>query len=149
MKWKSLTKGFRVALPEGWEDRSVYSFQGPETGGNIPLINLTIDENPSEASVADYGRIQVDALLETIPEAEILLEQTRTLKNKREIFELVFKWVPIDETVVFIKSLFFLHGARAYCVSGHFSKQGYKTLGQLVDTVCAELEAMDERGAVS
>lgn len=140
MGWRKMSKGFRITLPDGWEDRSVYTFMGPEESGQTPLINVLVDDEPGEDDIADYGPLQAAALRETLPDAEILLEQKRTLKNGSEVYEVVLNWAPVDGQVIFIKNLYVFLKGRAFTFSGRFSKQGYKAMGRLVDTICETFE---------
>ena len=135
MGWNRFDKGFRVTLPDGWEDRSVYTFMGPVEAGETPMINVLVDDAPGVDDVTEYGELQLGALLDTMPDAELLLEETTKLKKGREVFQVVLNWAPVEGKVIFIKNIYMLHEGRGITFAGRFSKQGYKVLGRLVNTV--------------
>jgi len=142
MGWNKITKGFRVSLPDGWEDRSVYTFMGPPEAGETPMINVVVDDAPGTDDVTEYGRLSLGALLDTMPDAELLLERTIALKNDLDAYEVVLNWAPTEDKVIFIKNIYLLRDERGYTFTGRFSKHGYRVLGRLVDTVCNEFEPL-------
>ena len=131
---------FRVELPDGWEDRTVHQFLGPEDSGVQHVLNLVVDRNAQTDDVEDYARDRIDQVIESMPAAEILKEEPKTLASGVEAYEVVYKWVPPNGNVTFQKLVYMIHDGVAYAFSANFSKRTIKTIGVEVDRIIESFE---------
>jgi hypothetical protein len=131
---------FRIELPDGWEDRTIHQFMGPEDSGVQHILNLIVDRNASTDDVAEYARDRIDQIIETMPAAEILKEEPKTLGNGVEALEVVYKWVPPNGKVTFQKLVYMIREGVAYAFSANFSKKTIKTIGVEVDRIIESFE---------
>jgi hypothetical protein len=126
---------FRIDLPDGWEDRTVHYFLGPEDSGVQHMLQLVVDRNASTDDVAEYARDRIDQIIETMPAAEILKEEEKTLPNGVPVYEAIYKWVPPNGNVTFQKLVYMIRDGVAYAFSANFSKKTLQTIGVEVDQI--------------
>ncbi len=140
MSDESRNNQFRIELPDGWEDRTVHQFLGPEDSGVQHVLNLVVDPNAQTDDVGDYARDRIDQVIESMPAAEILKEGEKTLANGVEAYEVVYKWVSPNGNVTFQKLVYMIRDGVAYAFSSNFSKKTIKTIGVEVDKIIESFE---------
>ncbi|MFQ6008381.1 MAG: DcrB-related protein [Candidatus Zixiibacteriota bacterium] len=131
---------FRIVLPDGWEDRTVHCFMGPEDSGVQHMLHLMVDRNVDTDDVSEYARDRIDQIIETMPAAEILKEEEKTLPNGVPVYEAVYKWVPPNGKVTFQKLVYMIRDGVAYSFNANFSKKTLKTIGVEVDKIIESFE---------
>ncbi len=124
---------FLLVLPDGWSDRTVYFFQGPDDSGVQHNLQLVIEPDPEAADVADYGRDRFDSLLGSVQGATVLKQEEKTLSDGRTVYECVYKWIPVDTQVNFNKVVYMIIDGVGYTFMANFSKKTIKTIGVEVD----------------
>ncbi|MDH3889919.1 MAG: DUF1795 domain-containing protein [candidate division Zixibacteria bacterium] len=125
--------GFKIDLPDGWEDQTIHYFMGPEESGLQHILSLQVDTQPSSNDLEEYARDRVEQMLESIPDAEVLKEEEKQLPSGAQAYEVVYKWAPSEDKVVFQKLVFVQHSKTMYNFNGTFTKKTIKTLGVEVD----------------
>jgi hypothetical protein len=140
MSDESRNNQFRIELPDGWEDRTVHQFLGPDDSGVQHVLNLVVDPNAQTDDVEDYARDRIDQIVESMPAAEILKEGEKTLPNGVEAYEVVYKWVSPNGKVTFQKLVYMIRDGIAYSFSANFSKKTIKTIGVEVDRIIESFE---------
>ena len=133
----STNNRFKIDLPDGWDDQTIHYFMGPEESGQQHSLSLQVDTHPNSDELEEYARDRVDQVLESIPGAEVLKEEEKQLPNGASAYEVVYKWVPSENKVVFQKMVFVQHGKTMYNFNGTFTKKTIKTLGVEVDRMIA------------
>ena len=78
--------------------------------------------------------------IETMPAAELLKEEEKTLPNGAPVYEVIYKWVPANEKVVFQKLVYMIRDGVAYSFSANFSKKTIKTIGAEFDEIVNSFE---------
>jgi hypothetical protein len=144
----NIIRPFYIDLPDGWEDRTVHYFLGPDDSGVQHMLNIVIDPNAATDDPAEYAQDRISQIVETMPAAEILKEEEKTLPNGVPVYEAVYKWVPPNGNVTFQKLVYMIHEGIAYSFSANFSKKTIKTIGVEVDRIVASfrpLPVRDER----
>ncbi len=131
---------FQIDLPDGWEDRTVHYFMGPDDSGVQHMLNLVVDRNVSTDDVSEYARDRIDQIIDTMPAAEILKEEQKTLASGVEAYEAIYKWVPPNGKVTFQKLAYMIRDGVAYSFSANFSKKTIKTIGVEVDRIIESFE---------
>ena len=129
---------FQVSLPPNWEDQTVHVFMGPDDSGIQHMLTLSIDPS-AEGELAAYADERVDATLATLQNAEVLKEEQITLANGSEAYEVVLKWVPTDDSIIFRKQVYVILKGKGYCFAANFSKKTIKTIGVEVDRIINSL----------
>lgn len=129
---------FDLTLPLGWEDQTVYCYAGPYDSGVQHLLTLSVDPNVV-SPLAQYARERIDATLDTLTGTEILKEEEKTLSNGSEAYEVVLRWIPTEENVIFRKQVYIENGGKVYCFAANFSKKTIKTIGVEVDRIINSL----------
>ncbi len=140
MSDESRNNQFRIELPDGWEDRTVHQFLGPDDSGVQHVLNLVVDPNAQTDDVEDYARDRIDQVIESMPAAEILKEGEKTLPSGVEAYEVVYKWVSPNGKVTFQKLVYMIRDGVAYTFSANFSKKTIKTIGVEVDRIIESFE---------
>ncbi|SYZ72862.1 hypothetical protein TRIP_C20977 [Candidatus Zixiibacteriota bacterium] len=120
---------FKITLPDTWKDRTVHTFMGPEDSGVQHNMTLVIDKEDEYFDLQGYAAERRDQILETLQGVDILKDEQKSLANGTVAWELVYKWIPVEGTVIFQKMLFVLVDNAIYTFSGNFSKKTIKTIG--------------------
>lgn len=130
---------FRIDLPDGWEDQTAHTFTGPEVNGVPHLLTLVIDSNVAEDDLAGFAEDRIQRVKETLPSAETLKEEERTLPSGMHVYEWVYRWVPTDDQVLFKKHVYAMIAKKGYIFSATFSKHSMQTIGveveQMIDSL--------------
>jgi hypothetical protein len=134
---------FKVDLPKGWKDTTVYTYQGPDDSGVQHNITLVVDRKPAAPDLKTYAAERRSQLLATLQGIDILKEEERTMESGYPAYELVYKWIPVEGTVVYQKVLFMLVGRVVCTFSGNFSKKTIKTIGVEFDRIAASFALPD------
>lgn len=129
---------FQLTFPEEWEDITVHTFRGPLDSGvqhNIVLmIDTKIDKN---TDLSGYARQQITVSEQVLPGFEIIKENENILSSGIPIYEVVYKYAPSDEQMLFQKQIFLIYEGKAYTFTSTFSKKTLKTLLRDVDQIIA------------
>lgn len=124
-----------MVLPPGWEDQTIYTYMGPEDSGIQHLLTLVVDKSAGKTELSDYVRERRDLTLNTMPGMEMLKEEQKTLDSGFPAVEIVFKWIPSDESIIYRKQVFLIVDEIGYIFSANFSKKTIKTIGTEVDRI--------------
>jgi len=124
---------FDISLADGWEDQSVYTFKGPEDGGVQHNLLLTIDQDISGIDLTEYAEQKIESLKEGLQGMEIVKQEEKHLKSGIPAYEVVFKWIPAPETIMFQKQVYLVVENKGYTFTASFSKKTLKTIGNEVD----------------
>lgn len=129
---------FEFELPSGWEDQTVYVFKGPEVNELEHSVMLIIDRKVRQYEISNFAMMRTSPIIETMDNIEVLKDEEITGPDGNPAWEFVYKWVPSDDQVFFIKYVFVLKHKMGFTFSGKFTKQTLKTVGaqlkQMVET---------------
>lgn len=126
---------FVIDLPDGWEDRTVYSYMGPDDSGVQHILTLTIDRQAGGTTLKEYARDRIDQVVNSLQSLEILKEEEKTLPNGNSAYECVYKWIPVKDKIIFQKLVYMILDGVGYTFSANFSKKTIKTIGAEVDQI--------------
>ena len=129
---------FDMTLPPGWEDQTVYCYAGPFDSGVQHLLTLSVDPKVV-APLAEYARERIDITLDTLSGTEILKEEEKTLPSGAQAYEVVIRWIPTEDNVIFRKQMYVKIEDKVYCFAANFSKKTIKTVGVEVDRIINSL----------
>ncbi len=131
-----LLQKFKFDLPTGWQDQSVYAFDGPRDGDVRHQLLLTVDRNVQAASIEEFARDRIDPIVNGLEGIEVLKDREITVDGGHPAWELAYKWVPGPSIVQIHKYVFVLHGGFGFTFSIRFTKRTAKTVGlQLKDVI--------------
>jgi hypothetical protein len=134
---------FELNLPDGWKETTVYTYQGPDDSGVQHNITLVVDREPAAPDLKTYAAERRSQLLATLQGIDILKEEERTMESGYPAYELVYKWIPVEGSVVYQKVLFMLVGRVVCTFSGNFSKKTVKTIGVEFDRIASSFALLD------
>ncbi|MEK6750134.1 MAG: DcrB-related protein [Pseudomonadota bacterium] len=123
---------FKMTVPEGWQDQSIYRFVGPELDGLQHAITLTIDHALENQSLEQFSQLKISALRETLQGYLELKQKEITLENGTRAFELVFRWTPVQNAVVLYHNIFIVAKQKGYSLAGQFTMDSYEMIGKAV-----------------
>jgi len=130
---------FLLTLPDGWSDRTVYLFMGPDDSGVQHNLQMVIEPDLDAADVTEYGRDRFESLLGSVQGATVLKQEEKTLSDGRTVYECVYKWIPVDNQVNFNKVVYMIADGVGYTFMANFSKKTIKTIGAEVDRIIESL----------
>ncbi|MCK4632104.1 MAG: DcrB-related protein [candidate division Zixibacteria bacterium] len=119
---------FTLNLADGWQDRTVHYFMGPEEGGVEHALTLVVDPTPSSDDLETYAHERAEQAIESLPVAEVVKDEAITLASGTPAYEVVIKWVPGEERPLFRRMIFLMAGETAYTFTADFSKRTLKTI---------------------
>ena len=129
---------FSLNLPEGWSDTTVFTFQGPNDSGVqhnlVIVVDPAVDKN---MEVAAYAKQQVEVSKLALPGFEMIKEQEKNIRSDLPAYEIVYKYIPADEVIIFQKQVFMIIGDKGYSFTSSFSKKTLKTIANEVDEIIA------------
>ena len=135
---------FRIALPEDWEDRSVFTYFGPEDSGVQHNLVITVDPKPKEKKdLAQYVRSQIQNNESEFPGFTMIAEREKQLPSDLPVYEIVYKYCPAEGKVIFQKQVFIIAEGKGYIITASFSKKTMKTIGTVVDEIIASFTPVE------
>lgn len=130
---------FVLALPDGWEDRTVHCFIGPEDVGEQPALLVNIDRKPESTALAEYASLRRDSALAALPAAEVASEGEETLPSGTKCYSLVCRWAHPDGRSLIRRHFYLMIDGTGYTCWVDLSKRGNKMLSAqiagMVDTI--------------
>lgn len=130
-----LNNKFSLRIPATWEDKSVYTFQGPEEDGIRHNIWVTIENNVEVPDLEQYAQMNIQAAETALQGYRELKRSPLTLNNRQPAYELVYRWSPVGEREVYQRVMYVLHNKTGYILTATFSKKTWKMLGSEVDKI--------------
>ena len=134
---------FGLDLPKDWQDQTVYYFVGPEVKGVPHLLTVMLDRKPTEKDLESFARKRIEIQIEATSGAEVLKDEALTLPSGKEAHELVCRWIPSDDNIIFKKTVYLIHEGIGYTFAIDFSKQSLKTIGLEVMAIIDSLTSLD------
>ena len=80
-----------LALPEGWVDRTVLTYVGPDQGAGSPSLVVTSDRLGPDVALGRYAAMQ-DAAMRAGMEGIDLVEERETTVAGRPAVRLTYSW---------------------------------------------------------
>lgn len=130
---------FSKNLPEGWEDQSVFTFQGPDEDGAAHFLTLIVDRRAGDAELEEYAEEHIDAELEALPGMTVLAGGVKTLPGEKKIYQVTYKWISSDDKVIIRRQVFAVEDGTGFMFSINFTKRSVKLLGNQADQVIQSL----------
>jgi hypothetical protein len=124
-----------MMLPEEWDDRTVYTFMGPDEYGLQHMLTLTIEEGIADTELEEYAQERIDAVLEPLQSVDVLKDEAITLANGKNAYECVYKWVPVEGKIMYRRLVYLLENGTGYSFAAIFTWNTMKTLGVDVDNM--------------
>jgi hypothetical protein len=125
--------GFTLNLPDGWQDKTIYTLTGPVEDGIQHNVIINIEPDAPFDKVVDYADWQIMSLEEQLKGCRLLKKDKIKLANGMEAYRAVFSWYPSDVLHVYQYQIFVLVNKTGYKLTATFSKKTFKTLGPQVE----------------
>jgi hypothetical protein len=139
---------YQIDLPGEWEDQTVYVFMGPDDSGVQHMVHLVIDPELENNDLISYANSRIDAMMESLQGAEILKEEPKTLASGRQVYECVYKWMPVEGQIKFNKAVYLINEGVGFTFMANFSKKTIKTIGveveRMIDSFQPLVDAEEE-----
>lgn len=127
---------FQISLPDGWEDKTIFTFQGPLDSGVqhnvVLLVDNTVDR---KTELAEYVKRQMATSKEALPGFEMIREGEKDLASGIKAYEVVYKYMPSDQQALYQKQLYMIIDGKAYAFTSTFSKKTLQTIANEVDGI--------------
>lgn len=142
----STNNQFLLNLPEGWTDTTVFTFQGPHDSGVQHNLVLVIDPAvEKDIEIAAYAKQQLENSKLVLPGFEMINEQEKTIIPDIPAYEIVYKYIPADEVIIFQKQVFMIIDGKGYSFTSSFSKKTLKTIANEVDEIIASFVPITQK----
>jgi len=125
---------FALNLPSGWQDQSVFRFQGPEEDGIQHNIIITIG-NDIGMDLEEWADRNIRAVEEELQGLQELKRGTLVLDNQMPGYEYVYRWTPMEDREIYQRVIYVLQKGTGYMLTASFSKKTWKTFGPVVDKI--------------
>jgi hypothetical protein len=134
---------FILTFPDGWKETTVYTFEGPHDSGVQHNLVLVIDSSvPEKTELKEYAKMQFGTNKEVLPGFALINETERRLPSGQTAYEIVYKYAPSDDTVLFQKQVFLIIEEKGYIFTSTFSKKTLQTIAVEVDQIIANFRPL-------
>ena len=123
---------FKLDLPQGWEDQTVYYFRGPVVDEREHTLMMIVDRRLQTDDIGEFALRRTKPIAGALQGIEVLKDEETTVAGCYPSWEFVYRWIPAEGVKIFKKYIFVLHGSRGYGFEIEFSKMSYKMLGEQV-----------------
>ena len=130
-----LNNRFALHVPDTWEDKTVYTFEGPEEDGIRHNIWVTIENNVEVPDLERYAQMNIQAVENELQGYHGLKQGLLTLQNCHPAYEHVYRWSPVENREVYQRVMYVLKNKTGYILTSTFSKKTWKILGSEVDKI--------------
>jgi hypothetical protein len=130
-----LNNRFSMKIPEDWEDRSYYRFEGPVEDGVKHNIIVTIENNVEVPGLLQYAELNIKAMETELQGYQELKRGPITLDNEVPGYELVYKWTPVKDGQVYQRGIYLLINKTGYVLTSTYSKKTWKILGPAINKI--------------
>ena len=129
---------FSLTLPEGWSDTTTFTFQEPNDSGVQHNLVIVVDHAVNkDMEVTLYAKQQIEVSKQALPGFEMINEQEKNIRSDLPAYEIVYKYIPADEVIIFQKQVFMIIEGKCYSFTSSFSKKTLKTIANEVDEIIA------------
>lgn len=135
---------FKIDLPDGWEDQTLYTFRGPDDSGVQHNLVLIIDNEPGDLDLAAYAKLRIDSIKNNLSGFEMMGQREKELNSGLKAYEIVYKWNPSDDKTLVQKQVYTIIGKKAYNFTSSFSSKTIKTVGAEVDRIIDSLTPIEK-----
>ena len=137
---------FALNIPDGWTDTTVFTFQGPHDSGVQHNLVLVIDPAvEKDIEVTTYAKQQLENSKLVLPGFEMINKQEKTIIPDIPAYEIVYKYIPADEVIIFQKQVFMIIDGKGYSFTSSFSKKTLKTIANEVDEIIASFVPITQK----
>jgi hypothetical protein len=134
---------FSLSLPDTWKETTVYTFEGPHDSGVQHNLVLVIDSSVQDKiELKEYAKMQFGTNKEVLPGFALVNETERQLPSGQAAYEIVYKYAPSDDTVLFQKQVFLIIEGKGYIFTSTFSKKTLQTIAVEVDQIIANFRPL-------
>jgi len=128
-------KHFSIDLPDGWVDKTVHTFMGPDDSGVQHILTLVLDDDTESMDLEEFARERIDVIVDSMSAITVLKDEPKELAGGKTVHEFVYKWVPVDDKIIFQKVIYLLIDGVGYTFSCNYSKKTIKTIGLEVEKI--------------
>jgi len=90
-----------------------------------------------ETTLKEYAHAQLSGPKQVMPAFEMLGEVEKKLPDGTQALEIVYKYVPAENYVLYQKQFYFIKEEKAFVFTGTFSKKTLKTIANDFDKIIA------------
>ncbi|MBN1578803.1 MAG: DcrB-related protein [Chitinispirillaceae bacterium] len=132
---------FQLTFPDSdWKETTTYTFEGPnDSGVQHNLVLAIMDDFPKNVELKDWAKAQCDVSTHLLPGFEYVEEKENTLPSGVKTYEIVYKYIPADEVILFQKQWYMFIDEKAYIFTSTFSKKTLNTILNDVARIVASL----------
>lgn len=124
---------FTLALPEGWQDKTVFTLTGPVEHGVQHNVLINVEPGTPFATAWDFAEHHISALQNELKGCRLLKSGKKTLANGLAAHEAIFSWYPTNALRVYQQQIYVVHEKIAFKLTATFTKKTRKTLGPKVE----------------
>lgn len=132
---------FQLTFPdEDWRETTTYTFEGPnDSGVQHNLVLVILDDMPENVELGEYARANCDVTTNLLPGFEYVEEKEGSLPSGIKTWEIVYKYIPSDDVVLFQKQWYIPIGKKVFVFTSTFSKKTLATIANDVAGIVASL----------
>ena len=135
---------FQLTLPEGWRETTVYTFEGPHDSGVLHNLVVVVNSGlPKKTDLEEWAKAQFEATRGVMPGFEMIQEHLITLSSGLSAYEMVYKYVPADEIILFQKQTSVIVNNNGVIFTATFSKITLQNIEIEVDEIISSLRLLE------
>jgi len=135
---------FQLTFPDSdWKETTTYTFEGPDDSGvKHNLVLVVIDDIPKGVELKAYAKAQCDISSHMMPGFDYVEEKETVLPNGVKTCEIIYKYMPSDEVVLFQKQWHMFIGGKAFIFTSTFNKKTLATIANDVARIVGSLKIL-------
>jgi hypothetical protein len=126
---------FKLNLPKGWDDQTVYHFKGPDIDGQSHTLMLTIARRLADEDIEPFARDRINPIVENLQGLEVLKDEETTVEGCFPSHEFACRWIPGEGVQMIQRYVFVIAHGMGFTFSSTFSKKSHKLLGEQMKDV--------------
>jgi hypothetical protein len=132
---------FQLSFPDGWEETTVFTYNGPfDSGVQHNLVLSIVSGQDKEMDVKTFAKGCLKASSVSLPGFEMINETEGNHPLGVPMYIVVYKYSPSDQVSYFQKQYYLMINGKAYIFTATFSKKTLKSMATVVDQVVGSLK---------
>ena len=124
--------GFTLEQLEDWQDKTIYTLEGPVTDGIKHNVIVTINPEPGTDDLVEYSQLQIQTIEKELKSFMLLKQGKTKLTNGTDAYEAIFSWYPTDDLRIYQHQIYVFNDKAAYNLTTSFTKKTRQTIGPAV-----------------
>ncbi len=131
--------GFSLEIPDGWVDRTIFTFVEMPDSGSASWVRIMLDEASRAGSARELADAAVRASLEAIPSSRLLSSTSCTMADGTPVVRTEIRWSAAGKVKLYLRNWHVLWGTTAAVALSQFERKGRVTQSPAVERIVTSM----------